>query len=175
MAARVSVPTEGRVPPRIVSSIVYSAVVSDAMALLVAEMVGSTPRLSWANQGAVKLLGYGLEDLRSLTVERLLPSLRGGEVKLLLRRERAATMTLPVRTASGATLESVVVATPSPTGRIWTLRIISRASEVERSLRATADASERRFSTLTSARRSRPCCRSRACGWHTSTTPSAAW
>src|SRR4051794_29804343 len=119
------------------------------LALLVAEMVGSAPRLSWGNQGAVNLLGYGLEDLRSLTVEHLLPSLRGGELKLLLRRERAATMTLPVRTASGAVLESVVVATPSPTGRMWTLRIISRASEVERSLRATADASERRFSTLT--------------------------
>src|SRR3954452_11186942 len=149
VAARTSAPTEGRVAPKIVSSIFYRATVSDALALLVAEMVGSTPRLSWGNQGAVKLLGYGLEDLRSLTVEHLLPSLRGGELKLLLRRERAATMTLPVRTASGAVLESVVVATPSPTGRMWTLRIISRASEVERSLRATADAHERRFSTLT--------------------------
>jgi diguanylate cyclase (GGDEF)-like protein/PAS domain S-box-containing protein len=149
VAARTSAPVEGRVPSEIVSSIFYSASVSDAMALLVAELVGGTPRVSWGNEGAVKLLGYGLEDLRALTVEHLLPALRGGELKLLLRRERAATMTLPVRTASGATLESVVVATPSPTGRTWTLRIISRAGAVERSLRATADAHERRFSTLT--------------------------
>ena len=149
MAARTSAPAGGQVPAKIVSSIFYSATVSDAMALLVAESVGTTLRITWGNQGAVKLLGYALEDLSCLPVEQLLPSLRGGELRLLLRRERAAHMTLPVRTASGATVESIVVATPSPSGRIWTLRVISTANEVERALRATADAHERRFSTLT--------------------------
>ena len=149
MAATPSAPADERVPPDIVSSVFYSATVSEAMAILVVETAGTTQRITWGNQGAVKLLGFELEDLRSLPVEQLLPTLRGGELKLLLRRERVAQMTLPVRTASGAILEALVVATPSPTGRMWTLRIISTATELERALRATADAHERRFSTLT--------------------------
>jgi diguanylate cyclase (GGDEF)-like protein/PAS domain S-box-containing protein len=149
----VSVPSstahEDTVPPGIVSTIFYSAAVSDNMALLVAETVGLTPRLTWCNEGAVNLLGYALEDLRALPVEHLFPHLGGGELKLLLRRERAARMSLPVRTASGAVVESVVHTTPSPGGRAWTVRILPVADEQDRALRATADAHERRFSTLT--------------------------
>jgi diguanylate cyclase (GGDEF)-like protein/PAS domain S-box-containing protein len=149
----VSVPSsslhEDTVPPEIVSTIFYSAAVSDNMALLVAETVGLTPRLTWCNEGAVHLLGYAIEDLRVLPVQHLFPNLGGGELKLLLRRERAARMTVPVRTASGAVVESVVITTPSPGGRMWTLRILSTANEQERALRATADAHERRFSALT--------------------------
>jgi diguanylate cyclase (GGDEF)-like protein/PAS domain S-box-containing protein len=146
----ISVPEDGhRVPPEIVATIFYSATVSDSLALLVAETVGSEQRLTWGNEGAVQLLGYGLADLRSLPVAQLFPSLSRGELKLLLRRERAARMTLPVRTASGAVVESVVVTTPSPGGRMWTVRMLSTANEQERALRATADAHERRFSALT--------------------------
>ncbi|WP_448628260.1 putative bifunctional diguanylate cyclase/phosphodiesterase [Geodermatophilus sp. URMC 64] len=149
MAATPSSPVGECVPPEVVSSIVYSATVSEGMAILVAETVGTTPRVTWGNQGAVKLLGYGLEDLLRLPVENLLPTLRGSELKLLLRRERVAQMTLPVRTASGATVESVVIATPAPSGRMWTVRVVSTTNDLERALRATADAHERRFSTLT--------------------------
>jgi len=149
MAATPSAPSDERVPPEVVASVFYSATVSEGMAILVAETVGTTPRISWGNQGAVKLLGYAVEDLRCLPVDQLLPSLRGGELKLLLRRERMAQMTLPVRTASGATVESLVIATPAPTGRTWTLRVVPTANDLERALRATADAHERRFSTLT--------------------------
>src|SRR3712207_8123880 len=39
--------------------------------------------------------------------------------------------------------------TPSPGGRMWTVRLLSTANEQERALRATADAHERRFSALT--------------------------
>ena len=46
-------------------------------------------------------------------------------------------------------VDTLVVATPSPCGPMWTLRIVSTANEQERALRATADAHERRFSTLT--------------------------
>ncbi|MGZ4626320.1 MAG: putative bifunctional diguanylate cyclase/phosphodiesterase [Kineosporiaceae bacterium] len=137
------------VPPEIVDSVFYDAAVAESLALLVAETVAGAPRINWGNQGAVRLLGYGLEDLRSLPVEQLLPALRGGELKLLLRRERAAQMTLQVRTASGANVECVVVATPGPGGRMWTLRLVSTDNDTERALRATADAHERRFSTLT--------------------------
>ncbi|TFV53863.1 EAL domain-containing protein, partial [Geodermatophilus sp. DF01-2] len=66
-----------------------------------------------------------------------------------LRRERSARMNLPVRTASGALVEAVVLCTPTPTGRMWTLRLVPAASESERALRATADAHEQRFATLT--------------------------
>ncbi|MCZ2860406.1 putative bifunctional diguanylate cyclase/phosphodiesterase [Blastococcus sp. VKM Ac-2987] len=140
---------DDRVPPEIVASVFYSATVNDNLALVVAETVAGRLRLNWGNAGAVDLLGYGLDDLRALPLEHLFPSLRGGELKLLLRRERTARMTLPVRTASGATVEALVTTTPSPGGRMWTIRILSTTNEQERALRATADAHERRFSTLT--------------------------
>jgi diguanylate cyclase (GGDEF)-like protein/PAS domain S-box-containing protein len=145
----VSVPHEDLVPDDIVSTVFYSASVSDSMAIVVAEMVGGVPRLRWCNDGAVQLLGYGLSDLTSVRLEQLFPTLGSGELKLLLRRERAVRMTLPVRTASGADVDSVIVSTPSPSGRMWTMRVVSTANEQERALRATADAHERRFSTLT--------------------------
>jgi diguanylate cyclase (GGDEF)-like protein/PAS domain S-box-containing protein len=149
VVASTSVPIAGAALTEIVDSVFYSAWVSETTALLVAEGAGSTPRITWGNQGAMKLLGYALEDLRALPVDQLLPALRGGELKLLLRRERVAQMTLHVRAASGAAVECLVVATPGPNGRLWTLRLISTDNDTERALRATADAHERRFSTLT--------------------------
>ena len=145
----ISEPDDDRVPPEIVSSVFYSASVSDSLALVVAEMVAGRAGVTWANTGAVELLGYGVADMRALPVDHLLPGLGGGELKLLLRRERTARMTLPVRTASGAMVQSVVTTTPSPGGRMWTIRIVSATNGQERALRATADAHERRFSTLT--------------------------
>ena len=149
MSVTISVPDDDLVPPEIVSTVFYSATVSDSMAILVAETVGGSQRLTWCNEGAVQLLGYGLDDVRALALDHLFPTLGGGELKLLLRRERAARMTIPVRTASGAVVESVVISTPSPGGQMWTMRIVSTANEQERALRATADAHERRFSALT--------------------------
>jgi diguanylate cyclase (GGDEF)-like protein/PAS domain S-box-containing protein len=149
VSASISAPDGDYVPSEIVATVFYSATVNDSLALVVAETVGNTQRLTWGNEGAVQLLGYGLDDLRSLPVEQLFPTLGGGELKLLLRRERTARMTLPVRTASGAVLESLVVTTPAPSGRMWTLRILDTANEQEKALRATADAHERRFSALT--------------------------
>ncbi|WP_233492376.1 bifunctional diguanylate cyclase/phosphodiesterase [Blastococcus sp. TF02A-30] len=145
----VSVHDDGHVPPEIVSSIFYSAQVSDVLSLLVAESFGRTQRVTWGNEGAVQMLGYGLDDLRAMPVEHLFPTLGNGELKLLLRRERAARMTLPVRAASGELIDTVVSTTPAPGGRMWTIRLLSTANEQERALRATADAHERRFSTLT--------------------------
>jgi diguanylate cyclase (GGDEF)-like protein/PAS domain S-box-containing protein len=149
VSVSISASEHDMVPPEIVSTIFYSATVSDSLAILVAETVGGTQRLTWCNEGAVQLLGYGVEDLRATSMRHLFPTLGGGELKLLLRRERTARMTLPVRTASGADVEAVVITTPSPGGRMWTVRILSTANEQERALRATADAHERRFSALT--------------------------
>src|SRR3712207_7339315 len=123
------VTAEPLVPAEVVSSIFYGAAVSDTLVLLVAEMVAGTPRVTWGNEGATQLLGYGLDDLRSLPVSSLVPSLRGAEVKLLLRRERSARMNLPVRTASGALVEVLVLCTPTPSGRTWTLRLVPVDSE----------------------------------------------
>ncbi|SDE98220.1 diguanylate cyclase/phosphodiesterase with PAS/PAC sensor(s) [Blastococcus aurantiacus] len=141
--------SDDHVPPEIVSSVFYSASVSDSLALLVAETAGRTQRIAWANEGAVQLLGYGLADLSTMPVEQLFPTLGGGELKLLLRRERSARRTLQVRTASGALVEAGVITTPSPGGRRWTVMLRATANEQERALRATADAHERRFSALT--------------------------
>jgi diguanylate cyclase (GGDEF)-like protein/PAS domain S-box-containing protein len=138
------------VPPEIVASVFHSATVSENLAILVAEVSGGSTRVSWGNQGAVSLLGYALEDLRSVSVQQLFPTLRGGELALLLRRERSTHMTVPVRSASGEIIEATISATPAPSGRTWTLRVTpSTANAHERALRATADAHERRFATLT--------------------------
>ena len=64
MSVTVSVPDDDLVPPEIVSTVFYSATVSDTMAMLVAETVGGRQRLTWCNEGAVQLLGYGLDDVR---------------------------------------------------------------------------------------------------------------
>jgi diguanylate cyclase (GGDEF)-like protein/PAS domain S-box-containing protein len=149
VSVSISTTEHDMVPPEIVSTVFYSATVSDSLAILVAETIGGTQLLTWGNEGAVQLLGYGLEDLRATPVRHLFPTLGGGELKLLLRRERVARMTLPVRTASGADVEAVVITTPSPGGRMWTVRMLATANEQERVLRATADAHERRFSALT--------------------------
>jgi diguanylate cyclase (GGDEF)-like protein/PAS domain S-box-containing protein len=150
VTAATSMPLTGRVPPEIVSSVFHSATVSDNLAILVAETSGGTTRVSWGNQGAVALLGYAIEDLRKVSVQQLFPTLRGGELGLLLRSERSTQITVPVRSASGELIEATVSATPSPTGRMWTMRVAASATNAhERALRATADAHERRFATLT--------------------------
>jgi diguanylate cyclase (GGDEF)-like protein/PAS domain S-box-containing protein len=140
---------ETRVPPEIVSTVFYSATVSDTLAIMVAETVNGEPRLTWGNEGAVNLLGYALADLRGMPVGQLFPTLGRAELRLLLRHERSARMTLPVRSASGAVVDTVVLSTPSPGDKMWTVRLVSSDSEQERALRATADAHERRFSALT--------------------------
>jgi diguanylate cyclase (GGDEF)-like protein/PAS domain S-box-containing protein len=150
VTAATSAPLDGLVPPEIVSSVFHSATVSDNLAILVAETSGGSPRLSWGNQGAVTLLGYAIEDLRRLSVQQLFPTLRGGELGLLLRRERSSQMTVPVRSASGVIMDATVSATPAPGGRMWTMRVVpATANAQERALRATADAHEQRFATLT--------------------------
>ncbi|MCZ2815895.1 putative bifunctional diguanylate cyclase/phosphodiesterase [Modestobacter sp. VKM Ac-2984] len=143
--------SEPHASPEVVAAVFHGVTVSDAAAVLVVEQVGAVLRVGWSNERAATLLGYGPEDLRAVAVEQLLPSLGGGELKLLLRRERTVHMTLPVRCASGALLDCVVsaVPVPPPAGRRWTVRVTSTANETERALRATADASERRFATLT--------------------------
>jgi hypothetical protein len=52
-----TVTAEPLVPPEIVSSVFYGAAVSDSLVLLVAEVVGGIPRITWGNEGATKLLG----------------------------------------------------------------------------------------------------------------------
>jgi diguanylate cyclase (GGDEF)-like protein/PAS domain S-box-containing protein len=135
--------------PDVVAAVFHGVTVSESLAVLVVEPTRGQPRVRWCNDRAVQVLGYALEDIRSHTLGQLLPSLRGGEFKLLLRRERSVRMTLPVRTASGVLIEALVAATPAPGGRLWTLRLASTADEQERAVRATADAHERRFATLT--------------------------
>ncbi|WP_448618740.1 putative bifunctional diguanylate cyclase/phosphodiesterase [Geodermatophilus sp. URMC 65] len=139
---------EPLVPAEIVSSVFYGAAVSDGLVLLVAEVVDGTPRIVWGNEGATQLLGYGADDLRWLPVASLMPSLRGAETGLLLRPERSARMNLSVRTASGALVGALVLCTPTPSGRTWTLQVVPADSGSERVLRATADAHERRLATL---------------------------
>jgi diguanylate cyclase (GGDEF)-like protein/PAS domain S-box-containing protein len=134
--------------PEVVNAVFHGVTVDGAMAVVVVEPTAGQPRVRWCNDRAVQVLGYALEDIRSRSLAQLLPSLRGAESRLLLRRERSVQMTLPVRTASGVLIEALVAATPAPTGRLWTLRLAPTANEQERALRATADALERRFATL---------------------------
>ena len=50
MSVTISVPDDDLVPPEIVSTVFYSATVSDSLALLVAETVGNDQRLTWCNE-----------------------------------------------------------------------------------------------------------------------------
>jgi diguanylate cyclase (GGDEF)-like protein/PAS domain S-box-containing protein len=149
VAALTRVADDRGVSAEIVATVFHGVRVSDVMAILVVEPVDGVLRVGWGNEKAVSLLGYGLEDLRVLAFETLLPSLSTAELKLLLRRERSVRMSLPVRCASGAVIDCSVSAVPASAGRRWSVRLASTANETERALRATADAHERRFSTLT--------------------------
>jgi diguanylate cyclase (GGDEF)-like protein/PAS domain S-box-containing protein len=140
---------EHAAPPEVVAAVFHGVSLSDTAAVMVVEQVAGTPRVRWSNDRAGSLLGYAREDLVALPAAQLFPSLVGAELKLLLRRERAVQMTLPVRCAPGALLDCAALATPVPGGRRWTVRLDPTSNETERALRATADAHERRFSTLT--------------------------
>jgi diguanylate cyclase (GGDEF)-like protein/PAS domain S-box-containing protein len=131
------------------AAVFHTAILSDRMALVVVEVVGRTRTVIWSNDKAVELFGYAPEDFAGLPVEQLLPTLRGGELKLLLRRERAVQMALPVRSSSGSPVECMVKATPDQAGRLWTLRMFAVDEDQARASKATADAHERRFATLT--------------------------
>ncbi|MGY1839521.1 MULTISPECIES: putative bifunctional diguanylate cyclase/phosphodiesterase [unclassified Modestobacter] len=148
MAARAAVAGE-QPSPEVVAAVFHGVSVSSSSAILVVERTGGVARVAWSNEKAVAILGYAQEDLRALPVDQLLPTLRGGELRLLLRRERAVVMTLSVRCASGESLDCSVSTVPAPGGRRWTLRLAATTNEQERALRATADAHERRFATLT--------------------------
>ena len=122
MAVRVKAPAGAAVSPEVLTAVFHTALVSDR-AMVVAEVVDRDRTVVWSNDQAADLLGYATEDLSAMPVEQLLPSLRGGELKLLLRRERAVEMSLPVRCASGVRVQCLVHATPDEAGRLWTLRI----------------------------------------------------
>jgi diguanylate cyclase (GGDEF)-like protein/PAS domain S-box-containing protein len=131
------------------AAVFHSAIRSDRTALLVVRAVGRSRTVSWTNDKAGELLGYAAGDFAGMPVERLLPSLGGGGLTLLLRRERTVRMTLPVRSADGAPLECLVKSTPDQTGRLWTLQLSVVDEDPERVSRVTAAAHERRFATLT--------------------------
>ncbi|WP_336031742.1 putative bifunctional diguanylate cyclase/phosphodiesterase [Geodermatophilus sp. FMUSA9-8] len=128
----------------------YSATAVDATALLVVDAVGGGALpVSWANEGAARLLGARAADLRGHDLRSFLPGVAPDVLHALLHSGRTAQLTAPVRRATGEHVEAVVVAMPEPTGTRWTLRVISTADELERALRATADAHERRFAAVT--------------------------
>jgi diguanylate cyclase (GGDEF)-like protein/PAS domain S-box-containing protein len=137
-----------RLPTEVSASISSSATVGDATALLVVECVDGEALISWGNDSAAHLLGSPLDELRRSPLAGLLPDLGNGGLALLLR-ERTAQVTVPVRTATGAAVECVLVAMPEPSGRRWMVRVIATADELEGALRAAADAHERRSTTIT--------------------------
>ncbi|GAB3199967.1 hypothetical protein GCM10027261_30920 [Geodermatophilus arenarius] len=138
----------GAVTPEVVAAVFSAAAGGEGTALLVAETIGDAPRVTWANEGAVRLLGPAPEDLAGRPVTDLVPTLAAGELPLLLRREHTSRLALPVRTADGGLTDAVVRATPAPAGDAWTLAITPGAGNADRVSRAGADAAERRFATL---------------------------
>ncbi|MGY1664427.1 putative bifunctional diguanylate cyclase/phosphodiesterase [Geodermatophilus sp. SYSU D00696] len=135
----------GGASPEVVAAVFAAAAAGDE-AVLVVEAAAGTPRVAWANRGAVALLG---DAPSGLPVPDLLPTLPPAELPVLLRRGRTSRLALPVRTAGGRLVDAVVRATPAPSGRAWTLTVATGAADAERASRATAAAAERRFATLT--------------------------
>ncbi|MFQ1002427.1 putative bifunctional diguanylate cyclase/phosphodiesterase [Modestobacter sp. SSW1-42] len=131
-----------------VAASLFSARTADATALLVVDRSGAGHQVSWANEAAARLLSRELDDVRGRTLGELLSPMDADQVALLLSPDRTTQMTMPVR-VDGVLHEVVVVAMPEPSGGRWTIRIISTANELERALRATADAHERRFAAVT--------------------------
>jgi diguanylate cyclase (GGDEF)-like protein/PAS domain S-box-containing protein len=127
----------------------YSATAGDATALLVIDAVDTAFVVGWANEGAARLLGSTADGLRGRDLHDLLPGVARGQLDALLRSGRTAQLTVTVRTQAGRQVEAVVVAMPEPNGSRWTVRVIATADELERALRATADAHERRFAAVT--------------------------
>ena len=106
---------------------------------------------TWGNEGAVQLLGYGLDDLRALPVDAALPDPRAAvSSSCCCAASGPRGMTLPGphrqrRRRRGRRHDHAVPGRPD----VDHARALSTANEQERALRATADAHERRFSALT--------------------------
>ncbi|SNS81749.1 diguanylate cyclase/phosphodiesterase with PAS/PAC sensor(s) [Geodermatophilus saharensis] len=132
--------------PEVVAAVFAAAAGSDGPALVVVGAADGPPRVTWANASATALLG---PVPGGTPVPALLPTLPVGELPVLLRRGRTARLALPVRAADGRLVDAVVRATPAPSGRSWTLAVTTGAADAERASRATAEAAERRFATLT--------------------------
>ncbi|WP_369135256.1 hypothetical protein [Modestobacter sp. I12A-02662] len=125
MPTRSTATSGEQVPPELVATVLHGVTVSDSLAVMVVESLAGAPHISWTNHVAVQLLGHAIEDLRALPLTQLLISLPASELRLLLRRERVARMTLPVRCASGELLECAITAVPAPSDRRWTLRLVA--------------------------------------------------
>ncbi|MPQ97066.1 EAL domain-containing protein [Modestobacter sp. I12A-02628] len=136
-------------PAEVVAAVFHGATVSDAMPVVVVELTPAGLRLLWGNDAAALVVGCRPADLVDAPLVELLPFLGPAEQQLLLRRERAVRMAMPARTAAGTVTDALVYAIPSPTADLWSLRVVTGSADAERALRATADAHERRFATLT--------------------------
>ena len=163
-------------PAEIVSTVFYSASVSDTLAILVAESHRRRPPAHLVQRGAVQLLGYGLDDLRALPCEPAVPDPRRRRAQAPAPPRALRPHDHPVRTASGATpMEAVVLdhavarrrSGPCASCRPPT----SRSAPCAPPPTPTSGASPH----SPSARPSRRCSPSRACASRTSTTRSAPW
>ena len=155
-----------------VSTVFYSATVSGTLALVIAESVKGTRRLTWEQRGATQLWATASTTCAPFPWSGCSPpSGRGAEAVAAPRARRAD---VPAGADRGRPDRRVRRHDhPRPQRPHVDVRIISTANEHGRALRAAADAHERRFSALTERSPIPPCSPSRACAWRTSTMRSA--
>lgn len=140
----------GHAQPRDVVTAVFHATAAEPnLAVLVAELAAAgEPTIRWSNAGASKLIGLASSDLEGEPLAEFLAGLDDVSLTTMFRRERSTTTSAQIRTAIGETVPCVVTASPSPEGGLWTLQLHRSDSDLERSLRASADAQERRVRVL---------------------------
>jgi diguanylate cyclase (GGDEF)-like protein/PAS domain S-box-containing protein len=133
----------------VVAAVFHAAAAEPNVALLVTELGDATaPTIRWSNPGACKLFGLASSDLEGEQLAEFLTGLDEVSLTTMFRRERSTTTSVSIRTAIGETVACLVTANPSPEAGLWTLHLRRAYSDMERALRASADAHERRFKVL---------------------------
>lgn len=138
-----------RQPGEVIAAVLHAAAADAEVALVVAEVEpAAAPVVRWTNQGATALLGRAASDVEHAELAELLERADGEALSTMFRRERPTSTPVTVRTAVGERIACRAVATPSPDGRLWTLRIAPAQTDLELALRASADAHQHRFEVL---------------------------
>lgn len=138
-----------RQPGEVIAAVLHAAAADAEVALVVAEVEpDGAPVVRWTNQGATALLGRAASDVEHAELAELLERADGETLSTMFRRERPTSTPVTVRTAVGERIACRAVATPSPDGRLWTLRIAPAQTDLELALRASADAHQHRFEVL---------------------------
>ncbi|HWI42427.1 MAG TPA: bifunctional diguanylate cyclase/phosphodiesterase [Nocardioides sp.] len=133
----------------VAAAVFHAASATPETAILVVELDGTGEHhIRWSNERACEVLGLADTDVEGKPLEEFATAMNGEPLRRRLRRQRATTTPILLRTAAGESVECRLAAVPAPGGRLWTLQVHAAQSRRELALRASADAHEERFRLL---------------------------